>query len=56
MIKRYYIKENYSQVKANIMNWVKNCDDEPGAQPPTVEHLNRLKLTLDTQVTGTINL
>ena len=23
-----FIKENYSQVKANIKHWVKNCGDE----------------------------
>ena len=28
-----FIKENYSQVKANIKYWVKNCNDEPGAPP-----------------------
>ena len=31
------MKENYSQVKANIKYWVKSCDDEPGALPPPVE-------------------
>ena len=32
-----FIKENYSQVKANIKYWVKNCNDEPGAPPTPVE-------------------
>ena len=48
-----FIKENYSQVKANIKYWVKNCNDEPGAPPTPVEIPEPTETQAKTQLPST---
>ena len=47
------IKENYSQVKANIKYWVKNYNDEPGAPPTPVEIPEPTETQAKTQLPST---